>query len=835
MNALFLEIPALPDLLSPTHRTPEHLVSKCKEERQFVSEKRTSSFQDERTTHTCRRDIIDGLKKQKLELQKQVNVQQKLKQRRPCVVRPGRLNERGQNSTSSIKAVQASNRRDHRAPMDDEKRNARGSHSEETTQSSSQTRLLIPGSVVGAAAFHWDVNMKKLLERCPKLTNFCTVLKKGTFQLRDPKFASPCARDGLDGIMQLVVHGKKCFYDWLTDSKMALRAIQMASLLQVKNFDAIISDRVNHEFFGEWDPQNSPAHFVEIVEIVEFFSWYFPILRHNLCDWLIFHYDYQSTVYKAHAPEFYCTDWLGRLPESFVRELCCRSTRQFGIENVVFELVLEWARQRFSIGNGNSRTFPTVEAKLMSFLSSNDYFLVWREGQRKILGNPDRGVNDPPYLRTVLDSLEAENKYRSTSSRCKLACSVLTIENRVVSEFNPFLQRGRIVSSNLAIEYAARMRCAADVDGSILYGLDSSDGKLYKLDLGKVCHSQSGTCQWTAIDECTFANRLKFSDCEGIAYSRRKDQVYVCYTRLVDRNRPQLYLSIFDCKDGFFTSDKQIILNLEGVEDWLPDVFFFDERCQQLLVGGASKKGNRTLFISIDVENFTGSELASVHGVLTMGTLTAHPETNHLYYVGGSFEDRERLPTSNRQPPPRKNSFAYYEMGADRCEWKRFEVKMDSEEGSILTPLCTFPKPYNFIRIHACEFSSGRRFPEQQLIDFPISGRDDEARRATVRDDSSSSSRSSRWFQPWKPLDFKKQQMEPVSFCGLLSRKSSSSGGDRAHGSETPLRDESSSGHPYRTHVLMPVRSIAKWWHSCTEIDTEHNSSLCIVCRSTKL
>ena len=411
--------------------------------------------------------------------------------------------------------------------------------------------------------------------------------------------------------------------------------------------------------------------------------------------------------------------------------------------------------------------------------------------------------------------------------------STLTIENGVVSEFNPFLQRGRIVSSNLASEETTRMRCAANVDKAILYGL-SSDGRLYKLELGKVDYSQSGNCQWKLIDEDTFTNRLKFSTCLGLVYCRQKDRLFVYSTCLVDHNKPQLLLSTFDCKKNAFKQHKPIILHGDG-EDWLPDVFGFDEQRQRLLVGGASEKINKTMFLSIDVETLAITTLPSILGTLTMGSLLVHPTTNRLYYVGGEFKDRECLPTTSTDDDEYR-SFTYYELNdRDRSKpaWKRFQVVVESPEddfeGPPLMPLCSFPKPYNFIRIHACAFSSGKSF-HGLSIDFPIEGRDDHRlRRANVKNNFRASFKR---YRSWTPSEFKRQQRIPISFWGLSRPTSTSSSSHTVDGSQTPLRDESSKTLPFRTHILMPVKTMAKWWYSCT--GNHRGSRECIVCTSLK-
>jgi hypothetical protein len=370
------------------------------------------------------------------------------------------------------------------------------------------------------------------------------------------------------------------------------------------------------------------------------------------------------------------------------------------------------------------------------------------------------------------------------------------------------------------------MRCAADVDRSVLYGL-SPDGTLYQLDLRKVEFSKSGNCSWKVIAEKAFSNKLKFSTCEGMLYNHRKKHLYVFSTCLVDHSDPHLFLSIFDCNKK--ECGKYQKIKIEGAGNWIPDVYCFDEHHQRLFVGGPSNENNETLFLSIDVDNLSTTQLPSIRGILSKGTLLAHPETNRLFYVGGQFDDKDCLPASKQEV---KRTFTYHELNLQRESWKRFRVNLESAEDGmedLLAPLCSFPKPYNFIRIHACEFPSGKRF-QGQTIDFSIEGKDDGVRRATVKTNFRA---GAGWYEPWNPLKFKKRRVIPISFCGVFTGRCSSL--HRDDGSQTPLRDESFNGNSTRTHVLMPVKSMARWWYTCQEIGVREDSCLCVICKSNKV
>lgn len=733
---------------------------------------------DKENITRSRREIIEDLKKQRrqheLDLEK---ITSKIKSTEPMTFRSN-----SQQPTTSQNQQRPIERRKHE--LDFEKA-SRTLHRVE--QSGTQT--------LKCGSRTWNVSIDKINKKCPHFFYFCSVNESKEYELTEEKFQLEHTLDGLDGIIQLIVHGKDEFYKWLTNRKQALSALRLAILFQFKNFDSVISSGVNFNLFSDWDSLDGGEDFVKLVEICETFEWYLPTLRYNLCDWLIFHYNYQSTVVKSHNPKLYSMSWLGRLPVSFMREVVSRLTRQFGVENVIFDLLLEWAKKRYA--HGNDDMFPLTEATLKVMFSFNNYYQSWKKCQA-FQGDYLQHVS-VPCIKRVMSTLEKQFKYNSrNASECRLGNSVVTIQDGIVVEFNNFLQRGRIVSSNVITDGRSPMRCATNVDDSILYAV--WDQTLYRLKLAEVSNSQSGTCKWTILSK-TFAGNPNFSTCDGLSYHRHTKCLFIFHTGQFFGK----FLTIYDCTSRKVT--KVIDLSKQCCDKWKPDVFCFHEPKQsQIYVGGRIRDGSRTVFYSIDTKTFTISTLPSIAQSLKNGTIIVHPTTNNLFYVGGEVEGV----SSNAN-----KTIICYELKRN-VTWKVINVQHDGSDGNILTPLCSFPKPYNFLRIHACEFSGGKRF-QNQTIELPITSLKDER---CLWTSINSNVNCNDWYTKWNPSYFQEMEWKPVVFCGLMDRQ------------ETPLRDEPSSDGPTRAHVLMPVKSIAQWWLYCRELRSRHCD--CISCEHVK-
>lgn len=672
----------------------------------------------------------------------------------------------------------------------------------------------------------WHVPYSTLSDRCPNIFNFCIQSSgaPGVYTI-NKKFDFPQAKEGFQGIMTLIVQGREAFKRWLNCGTKALHVVQIACLLHVRHFDQVISEGVNFDFFGVWDPREEPNNFVKMVEICEFFSWYLPLLRYNLCDWLIFHFDYQYTVVKhVYQGEAYSVNWLGQLPPSFARELSSRPTRQFGTENIIFQLLLEWAYQRFGRGK-SSNLFPTAEVIMKPILSSNGYYNAWKKCQKQ-LGNVENKMRcQEPSINFVTSVLDAEFRYVTQPQLgSRITNSILTIENGMVTEYHPFLQRKRILSSNLARENTWRMRCAVDVKNGIVYGMSLSCNTLFRLNLNNITHSQSGNCEWKEVCSTPAVTKSKYSTVDGMLFDPKNNHLYMFFSDILKENTPRPFLVVFDCKIRKATNT--INIQKEDVLcDWQPDVFYFDEGRECMFIGGASKCNNQTIFYSIQVKDILSCsknsalkmrKLPVIGGNLTKGAIILHPKTQHLFYVGGKFDDTSCLPNS-------KQELAYYELVNNN--WKRFEVQLDFndfEVENVLTPLCSFPKPYNFIRIHACEFPSGIRF-EGKTMEWPIVV--NERSKATIKKYVSSDNDRILW----SPLEFQKHQDIPISFSSFDT--SSDSYARVIDGSLTPVRDEISTSTAYRVHILMPVKSMARYWYSCRHRTIKRRSD-CLVCES---
>ena len=328
-------------------------------------------------------------------------------------------------------------------------------------------------------------------------------------------------------------------------------------------------------------------------------------------------------------------------------------------------------------------------------------------------------------------------------------------------------------------------------------------------------------------------SKSKFSAVDGMLFNPGKKQLYMFFSCLVDENKPRPFLVVFDC----ITRKTVNTVNLQKEDvvcDWQPDVFYFDELYERVFIGGASRNNNQTLFYSIQVKDIVNCppksksvmrNLPVIDGNLTKGTILLHPKTQHLFYVGGKFDDTSSLPNS-------RNELAYYELVNNN--WKRFEVQLDFNDfeiENVLTPLCSFPKPYNFIRIYACEFPSGKRF-EGKTMDWPI-GESEGTKRATINTYFSSLNEH---YIPWDPLEFRKHQDIPISFKNF--KPSPDSSARVMDGSLTPVRDEISTNTSFRVHILMPVKSMARYWHSCRhrrDSTTGKFNNYCFVLESLKV
>ena len=778
------------------------------------SPKRPITFQEEDDVKRKRLNVIKELKKKKEKLESEMN--------------------------SEIARSVPFHLKEPEPPSKDHQKTARRLSSSKSMQDRKNETANLISLKNGDQTWH-HISYATLFDRCPNIFNFCiqNYREPGIYMVNE-KFHLPQAKEGFEGIMTLIVQGREAFRRWLNSGRKALQVVQIACLLQVRNFDQVISDGVNFDFFGVWNPREGPNNFVKMVEICEFFSWYLPLLRYNLCDWLIFHFDYQYTVVKhVHRGEAYSVSWLGRLPPSFVRELASRPTRQFGTENIIFQLLLEWAYQRFSVragGEKSSNLFPTKEVIIKPIFSSNiGYYNSWKVCHEKLGNTENKERLQEPFIRFVTSTLDAEFRYvTSPQLGSRITNSILTIENGMVTEYHPFLQRGRILSSNLARENTWRMRCAVDVKDGIVYGMSLSCNKLFRLNLNNVAHSQSGNCKWKEVCSNPVVSKSKFSTVDGMLFNPEKNHLYMFFSCLLDENKPRPFLVVFDCK--IREAINTINLQKEDVVcDWQPDVFYFDERHKRVFIGGASRNDNQTLFYSIQVENIDDCpknsksamnmwKLPVITGNLTKGTIILHPKTQHLFYVGGKYDDTSCLPIS-------KHELAYYELVNNK--WKRFEVQFDVNDfeiENVLTPLCSFPKPYNFIRIYACEFPSEKRF-EGKTMDWPI-GENECTKRATINKYVPSQNENC---EIWNPLEFRKHQDIPISFSSFNSSTDSST--RVIDGSLTPVRDEVSTSPSFRVHILMPVKSMARYWHSCRHrFDSGPGTCNmhCIVCESLK-